>query len=91
MKTRSSYTFFVPKYFSFSYVHKIMLHHSFASAKNNTHLLTCTTVLLGAYLLAAVAARVPSSKLHIPFISTLRICDVLFKFSARLEEQKSSK
>ena len=37
---------------------------------------TCSlvqTVLLGAYLLAAVAARVPSLKLHIPFISTLRI------------------
>ena len=32
-----------------------------------------TTVLLGAYLLAAVAARVPSSKSHIPLISTLRI------------------
>ena len=30
-------------------------------------------VLLGAYLLAAVAARVPSSKSHSPFIITLRI------------------
>ena len=29
-----------------------------------------TIVKLGAYLLAAVAARVPSLKLHIPFIST---------------------
>ena len=27
-----------------------LLCHSFASAKNTTHLLTCTTVLLGAYL-----------------------------------------
>ena len=30
-------------------------------------------VLLGAYLLAAVAARVPSSNKHIPLIRTLRI------------------
>ena len=73
MKTRSSYTFFLCLNVSFSYVHKIMLHHSFASAKNNTHLLTCTTAKLGAYLLAAVAARVPSSKSHSQFISTLRI------------------
>ena len=67
MKTRSSYTFFVPKYFSFSYVHKIMLHHSFASAKNNTHLLTCTNRRVRRSKAHRLAARVSTSKSHIPY------------------------
>ena len=40
---------------------------------NNTAQSLVLSVLLGTYLLAAVAARVPSLKLHIPLISTLRI------------------
>ena len=42
-------------------------------------------------LISAFALRTLTSNKHIPLISTLRIGDVLFKFSARLEEQKSSK
>ena len=40
---------------------------------NNTAQSLVLIVEFGAQMLAAVAARVPSFKLHIPFISTLRI------------------
>ena len=40
--------------------------------RNNMAQSLVLIVLLGAYLLAAVAARVPSSKSHSPFIITLR-------------------
>ena len=41
--------------------------------RNNTAQSLVLFVLLGAYLLAAVAARVPFSNMYIPLISTLRI------------------
>ena len=41
---------------------------------NNTAQSLVLSVKLGVRLLAAVAARVPSLKLHIPCIRTLRIC-----------------
>ena len=41
--------------------------------RNNTAQSDGTTIKLGAHILAAVAARVPSLKLHIPCIRTLRM------------------
>ena len=42
-------------------------------------------------LISAFALRTLTPNRHIPFISTLRMGDVLFIFFARLAEQKSSK
>ena len=47
-----------------------MLHHSFADEKTKLVRSLVLYVKLGVRLLAAVAARVPSFKLHIPFIRT---------------------